>query len=181
MYGLEAVEVGFRKLVAVSVRKVGGIRMLVVARMPPLPWLGWFFLHLEEGGLPYASTARLICFLFLRQGIRCHRCHGPREASFFQGTPLLLLLVDFLAPRSMWVVVAWLILFVVFVARQQPWPLLHAATMLIVFFFSWNSTMARSLLPLTCSLLHGQCLLCSGAKKFWLIFWLLQSPVICQF
>jgi len=144
---------------------------------------GWvdFFLHLEEGGLPYASTARLICFLFLRQGIRCHRCHGPREASFFQGTPLLLLLVDFLAPRSMWVVVAWLILFVVFVARQQPWPLLHAATMLIVFFFSWNSTMARSLLPLTCSLLHGQCLLCSGAKKFWLIFWLLQSPVICQF
>ena len=84
MYGLEAVEVGFRKLVAVSVRKVGGIRMLVVARMPPLPWLGWFFLHLEEGGLPYASTARLICFLFLRQGIRCHRCHGPREASFFK-------------------------------------------------------------------------------------------------
>jgi len=40
MYGLEAVEVGFRKLVAVSVWKVGGIQMLVVARMPPLLWLG---------------------------------------------------------------------------------------------------------------------------------------------
>lgn len=168
---LEAVAVGFQKLVAVSVQKVvasgcwwqwdattmAGLTVLIFCTprqacyhrlLPP----GWLLIFCFCSRATDATATMVI--------VKCFS---------LQRTPLLLLLVDcsFFVPESMWVVVAWLIVFVVFLARQQATTKNHGHCCIHHLdwdFFSWNGTVAWSLLPIACSLLHGQCLLCSGAK-----------------
>ncbi len=101
----------------------GGIRMLVAVGMPPLPWLGWLFSFFAHQSRPVTICChcQVDYWFFVFCGNATDATATMVIARFFQGTPLLLLLVDcsFFAPESMWVVVAWLIVFVVFLAKQQ--------------------------------------------------------------
>jgi len=69
----EAVVVHFQKLVAVSRSwwhpEAGGIRRLVAAGMPPLPWLGWLFSFFSPGSMritiPRCHQVGFLFFVFV--------------------------------------------------------------------------------------------------------------------
>ncbi len=104
MYHLEAVAVSFWKLVAVSVWKVvasGGWWWQKCHH-----YHGWVdcshFFHPKAGRLPYATAARLILFFVFVARQQMPLPPWPLQGVFFQGTPLLLLLVNcsFLHPEA---------------------------------------------------------------------------------
>jgi len=119
MYHPEAVAVGFQKLVAVSVQKVVASR-------------GWWWQEC------YPTMAGLTVLIFSppSRQVTIRHCHqvgfifclsdatatmaAVARCLFLRNTTATVAgLLFFFAPRSMWVAVAWLIVFVVSLARQQ--------------------------------------------------------------